>query len=276
MTNTGLSTIRYKQNLHTHTVFCDGKDTPEELICEAISRGFNSLGFSIHSFLKRKTIDQEKIEAYKAEILRLKEKYRGSFDVFLGIEYELWTELSPSDFDYTIAAVHYLLTKDGYRNFDTKLEGTLNFVNNYFDGNSMAFAKTYYETLSKIPEYGSFDIVAHFDIITKYNEQHPFIDTDSKEYMSYAFGAIDALAGKIPFFEVNTGAISRGYRTIPYPELNLLKEFKKRGFGAVITSDCHDKNYLDCHFDEARELLISAGFKSKFILTQNGFEETAI
>lgn len=34
-----------KQNLHTHTCFCDGKDTPEELIQEALKRGFDSLGF---------------------------------------------------------------------------------------------------------------------------------------------------------------------------------------------------------------------------------------
>ena len=172
--------------------------------------------------------------------------------------------------------MHYLLTEDGYRNFDTKLEGTLAFVDNYFNGDSMAFAKTYYETLSKIPERGNFDIVAHFDIITKYNEQHPFIDTDSKEYMSYAFGAIDALAGKIPFFELNTGAIGRGYRSTPYPCMPILKELAAKGFGAVITSDCHNKLQLDCYFDEARELLSEAGFKSQFVLTNKGFEEISL
>lgn len=35
-----------KQNLHTHTTFCDGVDAPEELIREAMARGFDSLGFS--------------------------------------------------------------------------------------------------------------------------------------------------------------------------------------------------------------------------------------
>lgn len=40
-----------KQNLHTHTCFCDGKDTPEEMIQEALKRGFDSLGFSMHSYL---------------------------------------------------------------------------------------------------------------------------------------------------------------------------------------------------------------------------------
>ena len=29
-----------KQNLHTHSIFCDGKDTIEEMTLEAISKGF--------------------------------------------------------------------------------------------------------------------------------------------------------------------------------------------------------------------------------------------
>ena len=38
------------QNLHTHSSFCDGKNTPEEIVNYAIARGFDSIGFSSHSF----------------------------------------------------------------------------------------------------------------------------------------------------------------------------------------------------------------------------------
>ncbi len=268
-----------KQNLHTHCTFCDGKDSPEEIIIEAISRGFDSLGFSSHSYhpnLKITRINAESEAAYKKEILALKEKYRGQIDIFLGIEYEICSEHKIVGFDYTIGAAHYVRTRDGYVTFDVSAEGTRKFVDSYFDGDGLRFAKAYYETVSTIPEKGNFDILAHFDLITKNNDSLKFIDTTSPLYKKYATEAIDALAGKIPFFEVNTGAIARGYRTSPYPSLDLLKEFKRRGFGAVITSDCHDKNYLDCHFDEAREHLLAAGFKSKFVLTQNGFEEISL
>ena len=94
---------------------------------------------------------------------------------------------------------------------------------------------------------------------------------NSKEYLDAAFGAISALKGKIPFFEVNTGAISRGYRTSPYPTLPLLRELRAQGFGAVISSDCHDARNLTHSFDMARELLSEAGFTEKYILTKNGF-----
>lgn len=37
-----------KQNLHTHSIYCDGKDTIEAMALEAINKGFNVLGFSGH------------------------------------------------------------------------------------------------------------------------------------------------------------------------------------------------------------------------------------
>ena len=51
---------------------------------------------------------------------------------------------------------------------------------------------------------------------------------------------------------------------------------RRLGFGAVITSDCHNKSYLDCYYKEARELLLSAGFKTIWKLTDDGFKETEI
>ena len=94
--------------------------------------------------------------------------------------------------------------------------------------------------------------------------------------MDAGFEAIAALKGKIPLFEVNTGAIGRGYKTAPYPQTEFLKEFHRQGFGVVITSDCHDKNYLDCFYTQSRQMLAEAGFKSQWILTDDGFKEVAL
>ena len=88
--------------------------------------------------------------------------------------------------------------------------------------------------------------------------------------------AADELLKTDAIFEVNTGAISRGYRTSPYPTIDLIKEFRSRGFGAVISSDCHDGRYLDCGFEDARELLKAGGFTERYILTDNGFKAVAI
>ena len=268
-----------KQNLHTHSTFCDGKDTPEEMILEALDRGFDSIGFSTHSYVSCSyfgIVTLEKIENYKKEILRLKEKYKGMIDIFLGIEYDIYSDHSPEGYEYSIGSVHYLKTDEGRKTFDIDLAGTIEYINKYYGGNGMRFAKAYYEAMANAPEYGNFDIIGHFDLLVKNNDMGKFIDESSKEYKDLGFEAIHALKGKIPLFEVNTGAISRGYKKFPYPQMDFLREFRDNGFGAVITSDCHNKNFVDCYFEESQKILREAGFKSRFVLTNNGFEEVEL
>lgn len=37
-------------NYHTHTVIADGKSTAEEVVIQAIDKGFSVLGFSDHAY----------------------------------------------------------------------------------------------------------------------------------------------------------------------------------------------------------------------------------
>ncbi len=218
----------------------------------------------------------EEMPQFRKEIYALKEKYRGKIDVFCGLEYEIFSEVPTNDLDYMIGSVHYLNFDGNIVGFDTNLEKTQAYIRDNFNGDALAFAKKYFETVATLPQKANFDIVGHFDLITKNNEKGKFLDTKDTVYLSYGYEAIAALKGKIPLFEVNTGAISRGYRNSPYPQMEFLKEFKRQGFGAVITSDCHDRNFLDCYYAESVELLRKAGFESRFILTDDGFKEVEL
>ena len=218
----------------------------------------------------------EKTIEYKNEIALLKSRYKGIIDVFCGMEYEMYSDEPTDGFDYLIGSVHYLDFDGEILGFDRGLEETLAYVNNNFGTDGSAFAKKYFEEIIRLPEKGNFDILGHFDLITKNNEKGRFIDTSSKSYLNMGFEAIHALKGKIPLFEVNTGGISRGYMSRPYPQMEFLREFNRLGFGVLLTSDCHDKNFLDCFYEEAVELITAAGFKSKWILTEDGFKEVGI
>ncbi len=227
-----------KQNLHVHSVYCDGKDTPEEMIEAAIAAGFGSLGFSIHSYMscsKSGFLSLEKNEKYNIEIERLKEKYKGVFPIFRGVEQDIFADYPTDGYDYAIGSVHYLHTSEGLVCFDVGLDATLNYVNKYFAGDGMKFAKAYYEAMASAPDHARFDVLGHFDLITKHNETHPFIDTDAKEYKNYFAEAIDALCGRVSLFELNTGAIARGYRTTPYPSPEITKLLREKGFGVTIS-----------------------------------------
>jgi len=267
--------MMHKQNLHTHTRYCDGSNLPEELILSAIAQGFTSIGFSGHSNMQfapdRYMAYPNDTNAYKKEINSLKEKYSDQIQIFCGLEYEFQSECDLSGFDYLIGSAHYFCIDGEYVGFDRSAEEVRRVILNHFDGDGMKYAKAYYEMLARLPERGTFDIVAHFDLITKHCERVPFFNEDTKEYQNYAIEAAEALARKIPFFEVNTGAIARGYRTTPYPAPFIIKELKRLGFGAVVTSDCHDKNKLACCRTEAMELLAACGFKEQFVLTEKGF-----
>ena len=269
----------YKQNLHVHCTYCDGKDTMEEMVEEALRQGFNSIGFSSHSYIpgSKSSMQPPRIPEYKANISRLKEEYRGRIDLFCGLEVDACSQVEKEGFDYFIGSVHYL-QKDGRRfGFDVGTYDRLrSILDEYVDGDGMEFARLYYEKVADLPSCGDFDIIGHLDIVNKLCQKGVVFDEESPRYRAYALDAIHALAGKIPFFEVNTGGVARGYRDSVYPAPFLLKELKALGFQPVISSDCHDKRNLSFYYDHARGLLLAHGFTHQMILTDRGFEPSAL
>ena len=69
-------------NYHTHTTFCDGTDTAEDMVRAAIALGFEHLGFSGHLDY----FAHVDVLRYFAEIRRLEEKYRADIEILCGIE----------------------------------------------------------------------------------------------------------------------------------------------------------------------------------------------
>ena len=268
--------IFYPQNLHTHTTFCDGKDDCEAIVKKAIEIGFTGIGFSGHShadYIKsRSKMSFEDTALYKKEIALLKDKYADKIDIFCGLEFDMYSDDDQKGYDYIIGTNHYLKLGNELVGFDRPAETVKSVIDNYFDGDGLAFAKAYYEQLAELPKYGKFDIVGHYDLISKNCEIVPLFDETDKKYQKYAIDCLYALKEKIDVFEINTGAIARGYRTSPYPRAFIIKEMVKAGALITIGSDCHDLNFLDCGFDLSIELCKSCGVKELQILTKGGFK----
>lgn len=268
-----------KQNLHTHTTYCDGAHTPRQMVEYALMKGFDSIGFSEHShmyFAPERSMSLEDTGKYREEINALKKEYKDQIKIYCGLEVEMYSKIDLSGYDYLIGDSHYFLIDGEYVGFDRKRDEVERVINTYFGGDGLKFALSYWRGVCELASHGKFDIIGHFDIITKHSDSVLFFDDEDARYKNAALEAMDALQGKIPFFEVNTGAIGRGYRKAPYPSPFLLREFKRRGFGAVITSDCHNGEKLDTGYELARELLCECGFDTRYILTESGFEEVAI
>ena len=260
-------------NLHTHTKYCDGKNTPEEMVLSAIDKGFASLGFSEHSHIPNNYgLTPESTPKYIDEIKFLKEKYQDKIEIFLGIECDLRSEIEREKYDYIIGSAHHVNTPAGVAEVDSSEEKFLNCVKDLFDGDFYAYCRAYYENVAQIANIKP-DIVGHLDLVTKFNEGNKHFSETEKVYLDMAYSAIDALLPHCGLFEINTGAISRGFRITPYPAMPLLKRLHEKGAHITLTSDCHDARFLDCNYKESKEILKTAGFKSAYVMLGGKFVE---
>lgn len=266
---------RYDQNLHTHGILCDGMDSYESTVKRAIELGFDGIGFSGHSYMAYSpshSMSVEGTEAYKKEIHRLKEAYRGIIHVYCGIEFDMYSSDDLKGYEYVIGSLHYFRFGDEYVGFDRSADEVQRVIDHHFDGDGMRFAKLYYEKLAEMPDHCPCDIIGHFDLVAKHIETRSYFDPASAQYRRYVEDCIDALAGKVKAFEINTGGITRGYRSTPYPEPFILRMLKAHGCQLVISSDCHDNRYLNYGFDHCLDLARACGFTEVLKLTPHGFE----
>jgi histidinol-phosphatase (PHP family) len=236
-------------DLHMHTVFSDGKNTAEEMVQEAIRRGLETVGISDHSSGDPCGMKLEENVIYKAEIGRLKTKYAGQIRVICGLERDFLTD-DFSEYDYTIGSVHWLPMPDGHRvSIDWTAEKLREGAEKYFAGDMYALAEAYYAAEARVVEVTKCDIIGHFDLMTKFIEQDPAFDAAHPRYVAAWQRAADALLATGKPFEVNTGAMSRGYRTSPYPSEDIRRYILARGGKLLLSSDAHAKENIAFGFD---------------------------
>lgn len=250
-------------NFHQHTTFSDGKATIEETVKHAIELGFEAIGISDHSFTPFDTsycMKKERETDYLNEIHRVKEKYAGQIEIYAGLEADYFSETDNSRFDYLIGSVHYLYGNGEYHAIDHTKEQNARYLYEVCGGSKEKYAENYYAAVADNVRKKQPKIVGHFDVITKFGLFDEFTD-DGKKYRSIATDALIEVLGVTPLIEVNTGAISRGFRKSPYPAPFLLKEILRRGGEVILSSDSHALSSMDAQFKESAALLSSLGFK---------------
>ena len=245
---------------HSHTNLCDGKNTPEEMVLAAVKLGCREIGFSGHGYCvgdEEWCIPSlERLEEYKKEIIRLKEKYKNEIKIYLGIEYDYFCDFPTDDFDYVIGAVHTVvkdgarLSVDGGTVADQKAQ-----LEKYYGGDFLAYARDYYSLVSDLYRKTKCDIIAHFDLVSKYNEKGEFFCENDERYKEIALCACDELLKTPVTFEINTGAMHRGYRTQPYPADFIIERIKNANKRVIINSDSHSCDTITFAYDFVKEKL---------------------
>ena len=241
------------RDLHTHSTYSDGKASPEEVILAAIDKGLSEIGLSDHSYTffdESYCMKKERVEAYKAELAALKAKYAGKISVLCGVEQDAYSTESTAGFDYVIGSAHYLKVGGEYFPLDEAEKDFVALCEKGFQGDYYALAEEYFALVAGFAERADVSVVGHFDLITKFNEGGKLFDEGDPRYLAAAKAAIDRLlqAGKI--FEINTGAVARGYRTAPYPAPALLAYIKEKGGKTMLASDAHTPDKVAFGFNK--------------------------
>jgi len=269
-------------NAHTHTTFCDGKCSAEEMVKAAIEKGFTCLGFSGHGYTdfdESYAMSRENTKRYREEILALKEKYRDQIDIVLGVEWDGDArDLDPSDAAYVVGSCHYIYSErtGRYYTVDYTIDELEACRREAFDGNGLAMAKAYFDAVIRMVQTRKPTIVGHLDLIRKLNAGNRFFDETSPEYLEMAVAAATACVQADCIIEINTGGVYRRYRNTPYPAEPILRAIAQLGGKVTINSDAHDTEALDYMFPQALELMKRCGFTSVWQLTGEGMKEYAI
>lgn len=267
------------RNYHSHTVHCDGSNTVEQMVRSAIAHGMKALGFSGHGtvpFDLRYCTSPEEFPVYVENVKACKEKYKDQIEIYLGVEDDFCGVRPDFPCDYIIGATHYM-PKDGIHYYVDFSEDVLRqVIHEGFEDDPYKMTTYYYQVVAQFPERMKFDFIAHFDLVTKFNEGGKMFDEEDPRYWKPAMETLEHLCSQGHAFEINTGAMSRGYRTVPYPSHRLLKAIHDFGGSIVLCCDSHATDTVCSYLPEAAELARSCGFRSHRVLTPTGWQEVGL
>ncbi|MDP2888712.1 MAG: histidinol-phosphatase HisJ family protein [Bacteroidota bacterium] len=238
---------------HMHSILSDGKDSYEEMVRVAISKGLDEIGFSDHVCIKPVdwAISLIDIPVMTEQIMDLKLKYKNQIkirygiemDYFPGSEKELKELIESLPVDYVIGSVHFI----GDWNFDTDQSLYGKWPNDQVYGE-------YFELIQQAAVSGLFDIIGHLDIIKKFriypesNQNKLFEDT------------IRIIKKHDLVVELNTGGIDRPCADYT-PGPKLLEMCYRHNVPVTLCSDAHNADQIARHFESAIELLTQIGYQ---------------
>lgn len=267
--------IKVCQNLHTHTKYCDGNNTVEEMVISAVNKGMTSIGFSGHALTPHDTsycMSYENTFKYADDVIRIREKYKDSIKVYLGLEQDYYSVKPEIKCDYLIGSVHYVLKDGSYTPVDETKEDILLAVEKLYGGDIYSFLENYYLIASDLHNKTGCDIVGHFDLPEKFNSDNKLFDRENQRYVKAYQYAADVLISQGVIFEINTGGMCKGYTNNPYPHSNILKYIACKNGKITVSSDSHSSSTVDYMLNEMCAYSKNCGFNKIYFFNGNGFE----
>ncbi len=253
-------------DLHNHTLYSHGKDTPAAMWDAARAKGITLFGFAEHSprphnytytneYRDRLT---KYFPQYVAEVQALKAAYPGQ--VLLAIEMD-WMEkeqefiknsICEYDFDYVIGSVHFLQTW-GYDD-DPKDWQSLR-----SDSCHEHYAN-YFQTVRKMAQSKLFNIAAHLDLIKIFSIEPFSAWIKTKAAQNLVGDALNDIKAAEMSLEISSAGLRKICKEIyPCPEIMTLAA--EIGLPISFASDAHNVKDVAADFDKLANYARAYGYE---------------
>lgn len=266
---------------HIHSEFSDDSRTPmEQQIEKAISLGLQEICFTDHvDYGMKKDWTEENIQwrggdgmgtlvtemdpctnvnypEYFGKLLRMRKIYGDKITIRNGLEFGVQKHTIPQYrkllekygkyLDFILLSFHQVDDKEFWTGefMEGKTQEEYNF-------------RYYEEMLRVVSEFEDFDVLAHVDLISRYDSTDSFSFDKIRGILTEIFKMIIQNGKGI---EINTSSWHYGL-TDTMPSRDILKLYRFLG-GDIITigSDAHNTEYIGDHFEDARSILKEIGF----------------
>lgn len=261
MTNVNFRNSQIKADYHVHTNFSiDSKTDIEDMIKSAINKGLYEIVFTDHYDIASRANkvlqykDKDFLQ-YEKKISSLQKKYQQDIQVKWGIEVGINVEkaekintfIQKYPFEFVIASIHDICEQELY-------------IGDFFMGMDKYTAyENYFNAMYEAIKVTDFDVVGHFDYVPRYV---PFddISLDYEDFRPIIDKILSYIIKKGKGLELNMSGYVYGVGH-HHPQIDILSAYHRVG-GEIITvgSDAHRPEDIARHYDEAKDMLITAGF----------------
>lgn len=265
----------YKTNYHSHNTFCDGKSTMEDIVKAAIREGFSHFGISSHApvpFESKVALKKERLEEYKTEFKRLKDKYSSEINLYLGLEIDFITDIQEDlkgqkkeyGLDFYVGSIHHV--KEHNEDIDSWfIDGHDRDVydrglQKFFNSDIKRACSAYFNQQIQMVEKNRPDILGHCDKVYM-NNAGRFFDRQTPWYESMVRDFIQVIKENEVIVEVNTRGLYKGRCDDFYPATKWLKIMKQEGIKVTVSTDCHKDTEVGLFYKEALDTLKAIGYR---------------
>jgi len=264
------------EDWHTHHALCGhARGTLEDYIRAAISKGFNTIGFSEHypnlftqylhkSLHKKVAMGFEQIKLYFVHAKKIKEQFNFQVEIRIGLELDFSDSNNAAqlvnhkkDIDYLIAGIHVLKEKNIMEASDHIWRMTNSqFIQKYYDNSIVDMTIDYFRQLqNKInrAEF-DFDIIAHFDVIKRVKKLE-----NNERVENEVIKTLEVIKKKRKVIEINTGGLRENINEM-YPCERIIKIMHELDIPILLGSDAHQPEQVGFCFKKAIESLKKIGY----------------